>query len=63
MDYCNCRPEPLAWSPGPRHWGPWSHLPTVGLALRDFGCVWDPRWSPPCLMLPALQSLLFLCHI
>lgn len=41
MDYCDCRPEPLAWSPGPRHWGPWSkpHLPTVGLALWDFGCV------------------------
>lgn len=65
MDYCGCHPEPLAWPLSPRHWGPWSkpHLPTVDLASQDFGCLWDPRWSPPYLMLPALQSLLFLCHI
>lgn len=65
MGHCGCHPEPLAWPRQPWALGPWCqpHLPTMGLAPRDFGCLWDPRWSPPCLMLPALQSLLFLCHI
>lgn len=60
-----CRSRASGRSPSALGTGSLIQAPSAhyGFGSQDFGCLWDPCWSPPCLMLPALQSLLFLCHI